>query len=85
MGVVGSGLAAADFLADEASASKTNTLKITSLLWLLLGHAAESLDALRANPGFAEAGESFVIPYRAHNWYEIDRFGSLNVGFPCCQ
>jgi hypothetical protein len=51
MGVVGSGLAAADFLADEASASKTNTLKITSLLWLLLGHGAESLDALRANPG----------------------------------
>jgi hypothetical protein len=50
MGVVGSGLAAADFPADEASASKTNTLKVASLLSLLLRHGAESLDALRANP-----------------------------------
>ena len=43
---MGSGFAAADFLADEASASKTNTLKVTSLLWSLLGHGAERLDAL---------------------------------------
>jgi hypothetical protein len=62
MGVVGSGLAAANFLADEASASKISTLKVTNFFGCCLDLARRAWTLLQPIQGFAEAGESFVIP-----------------------